>query len=236
MKLPEPTTRVPREKPLPDKEKAMTRCAPAACRRRRRGARGARFGSWSHSFLPSKPTPSCLLSKPLCRWEKFAKEKGIKKRKRGKMVWDDTQQEWRRARRPHPLGGLCARRRSPSPSTALLPLLALHHHAQGPSRLQPRRRPQRHPRHRRQALGADGRRGPVHAAEAGEEAARRGAGGAAGQEPPGARRLRARPAGSRAGRSGGACLPSSPGGGARSHRGLSYPDESPPALRSHRTP
>lgn len=31
------------------------------------------------------------------RWEKFAAEKGIKKRKRSKMVWDETQQEWRRA-------------------------------------------------------------------------------------------------------------------------------------------
>ena len=32
------------------------------------------------------------------RWEKFAKEKGIKKRKRGKDEWDEVQKEWRCAR------------------------------------------------------------------------------------------------------------------------------------------
>lgn len=31
-----------------------------------------------------------------CRWEKFAQEKGIKKRKRSVKVWDEDQQEWRR--------------------------------------------------------------------------------------------------------------------------------------------
>lgn len=29
------------------------------------------------------------------KWEKFAKEKGILKRKRERMVWDETFQEWR---------------------------------------------------------------------------------------------------------------------------------------------
>jgi regulator of ribosome biosynthesis len=51
IKLPEPTTALPREKPLP------------------------------------KP-------KPLTRWEKFAAEKGIVKKKRSKMVWDETAQRW----------------------------------------------------------------------------------------------------------------------------------------------
>jgi hypothetical protein len=32
----------------------------------------------------------------LCRWEKFAQEKGIQKRKRSVKVWDEEQQEWRR--------------------------------------------------------------------------------------------------------------------------------------------
>ena len=31
---------------------------------------------------------------PLTRWEKFAKEKGIVKKKRSKMVWDETTQQW----------------------------------------------------------------------------------------------------------------------------------------------
>ncbi len=30
------------------------------------------------------------------RWEKFAQEKGIQKRKRSVKVWDEDQQEWRR--------------------------------------------------------------------------------------------------------------------------------------------
>ena len=33
--------------------------------------------------------------KPLTRWEKFAKEKGIKKKKRERMVYDDIQGEFR---------------------------------------------------------------------------------------------------------------------------------------------
>ena len=29
------------------------------------------------------------------KWDKFAQSKGIKKRKRGRMVWDDTHEEYR---------------------------------------------------------------------------------------------------------------------------------------------
>ena len=32
----------------------------------------------------------------LCRWEKFAQEKGIQKKKRSVKVWDEDNQEWRR--------------------------------------------------------------------------------------------------------------------------------------------
>lgn len=32
---------------------------------------------------------------PETRWEKYAKEKGIKKRKRERMIFDDDMQEWR---------------------------------------------------------------------------------------------------------------------------------------------
>ena len=49
--LPPPTTRLPREKPLP-------------------------------------------VSRPQTRWEKFAKEKGIVKKKRSKNVWDEQTQQW----------------------------------------------------------------------------------------------------------------------------------------------
>jgi regulator of ribosome biosynthesis len=38
-----------------------------------------------------KPLPE---PKPETRWEKFAKEKGIEKKKRGRMVWDDVDQKW----------------------------------------------------------------------------------------------------------------------------------------------
>lgn len=47
IRLPEPTTQLPREKPLPQ-------------------------------------------AKPLTRWEKFANDKGIVKKKRSKMVWDEV--------------------------------------------------------------------------------------------------------------------------------------------------
>ena len=38
-----------------------------------------------------KPLPE---DKPATRWRKFAKEKGIVKKKRSKMVWDETSQQW----------------------------------------------------------------------------------------------------------------------------------------------
>eukprot|EP00899_Mesostigma_viride_P017971 jgi/Mesvir1/26175/Mv06872-RA.1 len=40
-----------------------------------------------------KPLPK---PKPLTKWEKFAKEKGIRKKKKDKVVWDDATGEWRR--------------------------------------------------------------------------------------------------------------------------------------------
>jgi regulator of ribosome biosynthesis len=50
--------------------------------------------------LPA-PTTTLPREKPLpkpkeeTRWEKFAKEKGIVKRKRERMVFDETAQEWK---------------------------------------------------------------------------------------------------------------------------------------------
>ena len=38
-----------------------------------------------------KPLPA---DKPMTRWEKFAKSKGIVKKKRSKMVWDESTQQW----------------------------------------------------------------------------------------------------------------------------------------------
>ena len=46
------------------------------------------------SFPRTKPLPP--QEKPMTKWEKFAKEKGIKKRKRSKMVFDEQTDEWRR--------------------------------------------------------------------------------------------------------------------------------------------
>jgi regulator of ribosome biosynthesis len=51
--LPAPTTRIPRQQPLP------------------------------------KP-------KPLTKWQKFAQQKGITKRKRSKLAFDETSQTWKR--------------------------------------------------------------------------------------------------------------------------------------------
>ncbi|XP_035226336.1 ribosome biogenesis regulatory protein homolog, partial [Stegodyphus dumicola] len=51
-KLPEPSTVIPREKPLPK-------------------------------------------SKPLTKWEKFAKTKGIQKKKKEKLVWDESSKDWK---------------------------------------------------------------------------------------------------------------------------------------------
>merc|ERR1719440_140391 len=43
-------------------------------------------------LLPrEKPLPE---DKPQTRWEKFAKSKGIVKKKRSKMVWDEATQQW----------------------------------------------------------------------------------------------------------------------------------------------
>ena len=38
-----------------------------------------------------KPVPK---PKPLTKWEKYAKEKGIQKQKKSKLVWDDVVKEW----------------------------------------------------------------------------------------------------------------------------------------------
>lgn len=38
-----------------------------------------------------KPLPK---AKPLTKWEKYAKEKGIQKQKKSKLVWDDVVKEW----------------------------------------------------------------------------------------------------------------------------------------------
>jgi regulator of ribosome biosynthesis len=46
------------------------------------------------AFPRTKPLPP--QEKPMTKWEKFAKEKGIKKRKRSKMVFDEQTDEWRR--------------------------------------------------------------------------------------------------------------------------------------------
>jgi regulator of ribosome biosynthesis len=53
---------------------------------------------------PMAELPVCITviprEKPLpkpkveTRWEKFAREKGIEKKKKGRMVWDDAKQEW----------------------------------------------------------------------------------------------------------------------------------------------
>jgi regulator of ribosome biosynthesis len=48
--------------------------------------------SFSHALLPrEKPLPK---PKPLTKWERFAKEKGISHKKKEKMVWDDEKQDW----------------------------------------------------------------------------------------------------------------------------------------------
>ena len=38
-----------------------------------------------------KPLPK---EKPKTRWEKFAEQKGIEKKKRGRLVWDEATQQW----------------------------------------------------------------------------------------------------------------------------------------------
>lgn len=47
---------------------------------------------------PSTPIPrekSLPKEKPLTKWEKYAKDKGIKKQKKSRMVWDETAREYR---------------------------------------------------------------------------------------------------------------------------------------------
>jgi regulator of ribosome biosynthesis len=39
----------------------------------------------------AKPLPK---PKPLTKWERFAKEKGIQNKKRGRMVWDEEEKKW----------------------------------------------------------------------------------------------------------------------------------------------
>jgi regulator of ribosome biosynthesis len=41
----------------------------------------------------AKPLPK---PKPLTKWEKFAKEKGIVKKKRSKLIFDEASQDWKR--------------------------------------------------------------------------------------------------------------------------------------------
>ena len=48
--------------------------------------------SHSHAIIPREkhlPKP-----KPLTKWERFAKEKGISHKRKDKMVWDDEMQDW----------------------------------------------------------------------------------------------------------------------------------------------
>ena len=40
---------------------------------------------------PHAPVPE---PKPQTRWEKFAEQKGIENKKRGRMVWNDETQQW----------------------------------------------------------------------------------------------------------------------------------------------
>jgi regulator of ribosome biosynthesis len=51
-------------------------------------------------MLPPRSTPiprekHIPTDKAQTRWEKFALEKGIKKKKRERMVWDEDKKEWR---------------------------------------------------------------------------------------------------------------------------------------------
>lgn len=48
-------------------------------------------GGRSHAFL----TRHRLLSQPLTRWEKFAKEKGINKKKKDLMIYDEQSKEFK---------------------------------------------------------------------------------------------------------------------------------------------
>ena len=49
-------------------------------------------GETNHVVLPrALPLPK---PKPLSRWDKFAQDKGIVKKKRGRMVWDEIRKDW----------------------------------------------------------------------------------------------------------------------------------------------
>ena len=56
-----------------------------------------------HLSVVKLPEPSTLLPrsqplpqpKPLTRWERYAKEKGVTNKKRSRMVWDEGGQEWK---------------------------------------------------------------------------------------------------------------------------------------------
>ena len=56
--------------------------------------RFALFATRGDEISSSLPLPS--MEKPKTKWEQFAEEKGIKKRKRSKMVFDEQQDEWKR--------------------------------------------------------------------------------------------------------------------------------------------
>ena len=46
-----------------------------------------------HYMLPrAKPVPK---EKPMTKWESYAKEKGIQKKKKEKLVWDEVAKEWK---------------------------------------------------------------------------------------------------------------------------------------------
>lgn len=57
------------------------------------GAVVAKLPSPTTPIPREKPVPK---PKPLTRWQKFAQLKGIKKRRRPKLVWDEATGEWRR--------------------------------------------------------------------------------------------------------------------------------------------
>jgi regulator of ribosome biosynthesis len=60
--------------------------------------------STSEGHMVVLPKPNLILprakpllkAKPLTKWEQFAKEKGIKKGKRSKLVFDEVSQDWKR--------------------------------------------------------------------------------------------------------------------------------------------
>lgn len=58
----------------------------------------AAWGRMAHLPAPTTPLPRekpLPKAKPLTRWEKYAKEKGIQKKKKDMMVWDEIKKDWR---------------------------------------------------------------------------------------------------------------------------------------------